>query len=110
MRRYDAEQLKLVIDYCFVFSVPRGVCLVTSILVAKWLRRRYIRLPIPGSDRTILLRTNSSDIVIYNKIFVRREYDFAYLPHGARFHPAAEPTERHGRGTTIIDCGANVGC
>jgi FkbM family methyltransferase len=115
MRRYDSkyyfcERLKLVVDYCFVFSIRRGAWTMVSILVAKLIRRSYIRLPIPGSRRSIKLRTNSSDIATYNQIFIRREYDFSYLSHATQFPSGADPINRNGRGITIVDCGANVGC
>jgi hypothetical protein len=65
------ERLKLVVDYCFVFSIPHGVWIIASIVVAKMLRRPHIHLPVPGSRRRIRLRTNSSDIATFNKMALR---------------------------------------
>jgi FkbM family methyltransferase len=116
MELYDSryfrlrDQLKLAVDYCFVFSIPRGAWAISSILVAKLLRRPYINLPVPGTRRTIRLRTDSSDIGTYNQIFVRREYDFSYLPHAAQFRSSKDVTDSRAQGVTIVDCGANVGC
>jgi hypothetical protein len=87
-----------------------GARVVASILVAKLVRQPQIRLPVPGSRRTIRLRTNSSDIATYNQIFIRREYDFSYLPHAAEFLSGTRTTEAGARKITVVDCGANVGC
>jgi len=104
------NQLKLALDYCFVFSIPRGVWVVASILIARLLRRPYIRLPVPGTRRTIRLRTASSDIVTYNQIFIRREYDFSYFPQAVQLLSGRTGAEGTRPPLTIIDCGANVGC
>jgi FkbM family methyltransferase len=104
------DQLKLAVDYCFVFSIPRAAWVVASILIAKLLRRPYIRLPLPGTHRTIRLRADSSDISTYNQIFVRGGYDFSNLPHAAPFSSSRSAAEPDARGITIVDCGANVGC
>ncbi len=103
-------RLKLIVDYCFVFSIPRGVWITLSIFVAKLLRRPYIRLPVPGTHRRIRLRTRSSDIQTYYQIFIAREYDFSHLPQAERFHSGAKTTASGAPPITIVDCGANVGC
>src|SRR3954468_8324832 len=78
------DQLKLTIDYLFVFSVVRGMLVVAAILLAKLARRPHIHVPIPGTRRTVRLRTDSSDIGTYNQIFIRREYDFSRFPQAER--------------------------
>jgi FkbM family methyltransferase len=103
------ERLKLAIEYCQALSILRGVRVVASILIAKLLRRRYIKLPVPGTRQNIRLRTISSDIATYHDIFVRQEYDFLRFPQAKQFLEA-KPVERPAQAVTIIDCGANVGC
>jgi len=107
---YLCEQVKLVVDYCFVFSIAHGAWVVASILLAKLLRRPFIRLPIPGARRKIRLRTNSSDIGTYNQVFIRREYDFWSLPQGQQFYSEIAAIDDARRPIAIVDCGANVGC
>jgi FkbM family methyltransferase len=103
------HQLKLVVDYCLVLSIPRGVWIAASIFIAKALRRPYIRLPVPNTSRTIRLRTKSSDIMAYNQVLIQRDYDFSQFPCASQF---AGPTAVSSglKPITIVDCGANVGC
>ncbi len=110
-RKYRFYQgLKLAIDYFSAFSILRGAWVIVSILVAKLLRRPVIRLPVPGTSRTIRLRNNRSDIRTYNQIFIHREYDFSRSPQAVNFSSISAQEGAEVIRTKIIDCGANIGC
>lgn len=104
------QGLKLAVDYFSAFSVLRGAWVIASILFAKLLRRPLIRLPVPGTSRTIRLRNNWSDIRTYNQIFIHREYDFSRLPQAAYFPSGPVAAGAEMVRTKIVDCGANIGC
>jgi FkbM family methyltransferase len=102
--------MQLAVDHGFVFSFPRGIRVVGSILIAKLLRQPYIDLPIPRTARPILLLTNAFDIITYNQIFIRRDYDFSYFPQAAQPLSSRTGAEGARSSLTIIVCGANFGC
>lgn len=52
-----------------------------------------VRAPVPGTDRSVLLRLRTSDLWTFDGIFLRREYDVP-LPEDTRL---------------VVDAGANVG-
>jgi FkbM family methyltransferase len=104
------QRLKLVVEYCIVFSIPRSAWVVAWILAAKLLRRPYIRLPVPNTRRTIRLRTNSSDIETYNQVLIQQDYDFSQFPYAPQFGSGPPTVEAETQRITIVDCGANVGC
>jgi FkbM family methyltransferase len=49
---------------------------------------------VPSEEISVQLRTGTSDMAVYNQVFVGREYEFPHLPEEAK---------------TIIDLGANIG-
>lgn len=62
-------------------------------LMAVALRRRERLLSVPGVPAKIRVRANDSDLVMFEQVFVRRDYEF-----DLGFAP-----------TTIVDAGANAG-
>jgi FkbM family methyltransferase len=62
-------------------------------LMAIALRRRERLLLVPGVSAKIRVRANDSDLVMFEQVFVRRDYEF-----DIGFEP-----------TTIVDAGANAG-
>ena len=53
-----------------------------------------VSVKIPSEEISVQLRTGTSDMAVYNQVFVEREYEFPHLPEEAK---------------TIIDLGANIG-
>ncbi len=104
------QRLKIVVDYCIVFSIPRGAWVAASIHAAKLLHRPYIRVPVPNTRRTIRLRTNSSDIDTYNQVLIQQDYDFSRFPHAPQLASGAAAVDAETQQITIVDCGANIGC
>lgn len=101
------ERLHLVVDYVFSLSLPTAAFVIGKILWSKALKIPLIELPLPGSGRTILLRTISSDVATYNQIFIRRDYDIGSTRHAAGFFERLKKRNGH---VVVIDCGANIGC
>ena len=53
-----------------------------------------VSVKIPAEDISVQLRSGTSDVAVFNQVFVEREYDLPHLPEEAK---------------TIIDLGANIG-
>jgi FkbM family methyltransferase len=62
-----------------------------------------------SDPRKVRLRTGTTDWVVFNQIFVRREYDLTRFPQWSSIMRHYEAMLRAGQVPTIIDCGANVG-
>jgi len=53
-----------------------------------------VSVKIPSEDISVQLRAGTSDVAVFNQVFVEREYELPHLPEEAK---------------TIIDLGANIG-
>lgn len=106
-QKQGKERLNLAIDYVFAFSPLKAAAIIARILIAKASKRELIDLPLPETDRTISLRSISSDIATYNQIFIHHEYDIRSTKHATMF---LERMENRKGSVLVIDCGANVGC
>jgi len=85
-----AHELLRILKYVYRLGLARGLSTWTRLKVA----REPVWIRIPGSRGKVLVRTSSSDIWTYEKIFISREYDL----------PGVDTNPR-----VIIDVGANVG-
>jgi FkbM family methyltransferase len=84
---YHAKRL---FGYIRRFGPIFGPCLFLIIISA----RDYITLRLPAYSAPVFLRAHTSDIPVFEKIFIFREYDLSFLNLKPKF---------------IIDGGANVG-
>lgn len=82
--------LKRFLKYVYRFGFVRGPRMLLRILSSK----RTVELRLPAHQPPVLLRTGTSDVRTFEKVFVSQEYEFPY--------PNREPG-------LIIDAGANVG-
>lgn len=62
--------------------------------------KEYIKALLPGSEKQIYLRPNSSDVSVLNDVIVLQEYKDVVKSYNQLFGNAPQ---------TIIDCGGNVG-
>ncbi len=65
--------------------------------------------PSRSDPRKVFLRTGTADWIIFNQIFVRREYDLSRFPQWEEVVTRYRDILDQGETPTIIDCGANVG-
>jgi hypothetical protein len=87
---FPEATVKRVLKYVYRFGSVRGVRTLLRVLAD----RGCVKLHLPGYQAPVLLRTRTSDVPTFEKVFVSREYEFPY--------PNREPR-------LIIDAGANVG-
>src|SRR5690349_12826336 len=90
----------------------RGVWTCLRALSARTLpsrRTSLMNMPVPGFDRSVWIRPETSDFDVYEQIFVTREYDFDFFSHGVVLRRAYEALVSAGKKLLIIDCGANIG-
>lgn len=78
------------IRYVFLFGFWRGLLMITELYVKK---TGVAKITLPKYPHPIFLRRNSSDIKVFEQIFIYREYAVS-VPHPVQF---------------IIDGGANIG-
>ena len=83
------KELVAFIRYLSRFGVLRGVFIYFILKLTK-----IERITIPGLRHPICLRPDTSDLEVFEQIFLKRHYDFAMPGHKIEH---------------IIDCGANIG-
>ncbi len=83
-------RVRQVLRYLNRFGFVSG----SRILINVFLNRSFIRLPLPGYKAPIFARRDTSDVFVFEQVFVDQGYDFPLID--------LEPK-------VIIDAGANVG-
>lgn len=97
----------LAASFLDAFGPSLGTRVVVRSAAGKALGAPEIAVPVPGTSRSVLLRTNSSDFDVFAQVFARREYDFTQFPQGRRL--LERIAGREGARVLIIDGGANIG-
>jgi len=89
-RLVPEASLKRLLKYIYRFGVVQGLRILYRILA----RQKNVKLHLPALRAPVFLRSGTSDVRTFEKVFVSEEYEFPY--------PNRTPS-------LIIDAGANVG-
>ena len=90
-RRAAGKLKDTLVAHVRAFGAVRGPALLAASAILR--RPRTTTAELPGSDRSILLRSGTSDPQVFMEVMTFGEYDFPYP----------------GQPRTIVDLGANVG-
>ena len=64
---------------------------------------------VPGAPSRVILRGGTSDVDVFEQIFVHCDYDARYLPQWRALEAKYDDTLRRAKCPIIVDCGANMG-
>jgi FkbM family methyltransferase len=70
---------------------------------------RIVRLTLPDFPSPFYLRGGTSDVEVFDQIFLNNEYDVRSFPQFEKIDDAYSKAVARGRRPLIIDCGANIG-
>jgi FkbM family methyltransferase len=84
-----------------------SACAIVEVGVARMIGTKYVHFCEPTTRRRLRLRAKSSDVAVFEQIFVRREYDMENIAQARDLALKEAASESR---LTIIDCGANIGC
>src|SRR5438128_2690068 len=87
----EAVSAKRLFKYVYRLGLIRGPYTLLRLLTPQ----RCVRVRLPSSEKPVFIRTGTSDVPTFEKVFITQEYDFDYYPNV--------------RPELIIDAGANVG-
>jgi len=97
-----------LLRYFGEFGLARGGALLAKPYAVRLVGGEIFSLTI-GTGRRVWLRATSSDIRVFDQIFVHREYAIDAMPHTAALRSRLAAAIASGRPPVILDCGANIG-
>jgi FkbM family methyltransferase len=106
------QRLATLISFTQIFGLAHGLRVAHSYYRARsrpFDGHRLRSFPVPGADFSIWLRPGTSDMLVYNQVFVRRDYDIRRCPQSAHLFEQYACRIANGEAPVIIDCGANIG-
>jgi FkbM family methyltransferase len=104
-----ATKLRLYADYVLAFGAVAGTRLFLSLRVLPVKEAKLISVRLPGEGGQIWLRQKSSDVGVFEQIFVSRDYDLKLYKQHEWIAQKIQALTGTGRRPVIIDCGANIG-
>lgn len=88
-------EFKMVLKYIAEYGPLSGLYNLFEVFSCYLTRKEFMQFRLRSLKTTLLLRANSSDIRVFNDVFIKQDYDLSFLSLAPRL---------------IIDGGANVGC
>jgi FkbM family methyltransferase len=94
--------------YLRIFGVMDGIAKFMQTRV-RLIAGPVTRIRPPGSRLRVALRGGTSDVDVFEQVFVRLEYEGRHLPQWRALERKYQDLLHSGRRPVIVDCGANVG-